>query len=143
MNILVLEDRGSVSCYLEEALRQISHQVFSAFNILDAQTYWETERIDCIILDSNMRTDGLNAKETERADDGLLTGVIWLLERVFKKSNEMKQRTIIYTDYAERIMERVSRKDLQGVCLLSKKGLPSPAQGLLQEVCRIERILRL
>lgn len=137
MNVLVLEDRGSVSFYMEEALRHVGHQVCSASSVPDAQSYWDPAIIDCIIVDSNMSPDGLTEQEMGETKGGLLTGWIWLRNYVFKDNEDMRQRTIIYTDYLERIEEAVAPGELDGLSLLPKKGSTSPAQQLLKEVKRV------
>jgi CheY-like chemotaxis protein len=131
MNILVLEDRGSVSFYLEDALRRKGHRVFSAFSVADAQSYWDSERIDCIIADSNMNPDGLTQDEIDETEHGLLTGWTWLRNHVFAERKDMMERTIFYTDYLERVVQAIPPAELGGVHLLPKKGSASPAEQLL------------
>ena len=91
MNILILEDRGSVSSYLEDALINEGHTIFSAFNFNDAQSYWEEKQneIDCIIADLNMPPDGLKPEEIKNTKGGLLTGWVWLSNYVFTDNEEM------------------------------------------------------
>ena len=134
MNVLVLEDRGSVSFYLEEGIRSRGHTVFSAFTIPDARSYWENEQIDCIVVDSNMSPDGLGEEQIKRTKDGLLTGVIWLLDSVFPERQDMRERTIIYTDYLERLRESFTDEELRGLQLFSKKGSVSPAREFLKSL---------
>lgn len=139
MNILVIEDRGSVSSYLEEALRSEGYKVFSAFNILDAQSFWENERIDCIIADTNMSPEGLGLEEIQESKSGLLSGWIWLKNHVFRECPQMRGRTIVYSDYLEQLARNVPPDGLQGVYLLSKRGSTSPAAELLKKTERIAR----
>ena len=139
MNILILEDRGSTAYYLEEALAARGHRILSAFNVVDAQCCWENEQIDFIVAGSNMSPDGLDEEETEETCDGLLTGVIWLLKRVFKDRKEMRDRTIIYTEYNERIREKVSGDGLKGVYFLPKRGSTKPVEALLAYIERVAR----
>lgn len=141
MNVLVFEDRGSVSHYLEEALRSQGHQVFSAFSVPDAQTYWEDEEIDCIVADLNMSPEGLKDDGQERTARGLLTGWVWLVEHVFKEKEQMKPRTIIYSDYLNVLKDNVQADALKGVHLVPKKGTTSPAKEMLSFVERIARMV--
>jgi hypothetical protein len=134
MNILVLEDRGSVSFYMEEALRNEGHIIFSAYNVNDAQSYWEKENIDCIIVDLNMAPDGLKPEEIADTKDGLLTGWIWLSNYVFKDKPEMKRQTVIYTEYMGDLRENVSSQALEGIRLIPKRGFTSTAEQVFNHV---------
>ena len=140
MNVLVLEDRGSVSYYLEEALRSEGHTVFSATGIPDADSYWQSECIDCIVVDSNMSPDGLDAQEIQATKAGLLTGWVWLQNHVFAEHPEMRGQTIVYTDYLERLEQNSSDAVREGgPYLLSKKGSTSPAERFLKLIAEIAR----
>jgi len=141
MNILILKDRGSTAYYLEKALAERGHRVLSAFNVVDASSYWENEQIDFIVADSNMSPDGLDENEIEDTCDGLLTGWIWLQNRVFKDRKEMRDRTIIYTEYIEQIREIVTEDALKGVYFLSKKGSTSPAEALMGYIERVSKVV--
>lgn len=141
MNILVLEDRGSVSRYMEEALKNEGHNVFSAGNVSDAISLSKTGKFDCLIIDLNMPSDGLTEEEKTQTEQGLLTGWVFLKNYVFKVDHRMRERTIVYTDYLERFRESVPHTDLEGVRFIPKKGSPSPAEQLMKSVNLISRIV--
>jgi CheY-like chemotaxis protein len=141
MNILLLEDRGSVSFYLKEALTKEGHVVLDAMGINDAQSYWGAEKIDCLIVDLNMSPDGLKPDETQQTKDGLLTGWFWLRNYVYKPSPAMKQRTIILSEYINALCECVPAEELKGIRLVPKKGSTSPAEQLLDHVKCIARVV--
>jgi hypothetical protein len=142
MNILVLEDRGSVSFYVEEALEAEGHKIFPAFNINDAQSYWEDEQIDCIIADLNMSPEGLKKSEAERTNAGILTGWVWLNDYVFCKKKEMRSRTVIYSEYLGQLREYVGgEKEYVDICCVAKRGSTSPTEELLSYVRKISKIV--
>jgi CheY-like chemotaxis protein len=100
MNILLLEDRGSVTYYLSEALEKKGHTVHEAYNINDAKSLWEDnkESINCIIADLNMETDGLLPGKKEKTMGGVISGWIWL-EDFLEENSQMKSRVIVYSAY--------------------------------------------
>ncbi len=136
MNILFLEDRGSVSFYVTEALAGEEHVVFEAFSIPDALYILEKQSIDCIIADLNMSPEGLSPQEIEETQDGLLTGWLFLKNHVFSQY-ELRSRTIIYSEYLDALRKSVSPVELAGIKLLAKQGSVSPVKGLLESVERI------
>lgn len=141
MNILVLENRGSVSYYMVEALRA-QHEVFDAQSITDAQSYLESERIDCFIIDLNMDPYGLEDDEIAETRDGLLTGWIWLREYVYKENPSLKSQTIIYTEYLPDLKANVPFEELKGIFLVPKRGTTGVARQVRNTVDTIARRLR-
>lgn len=151
MNILFLEDRGSVSFPLVDELRGQRHEVFDAGSVRDARSYWEDKKIDCLIVDLNMDPAGLTDEQANQTHGGLLTGWIWLRDYVFNVRQDMRQRTIIYTDYMEQLRANVPPSDLAGLRLVSKRGLHhvedggpplSPTEQVLSHVEGISRMPR-
>lgn len=137
MNILFLEDRGSISKHIVKLLRKRGHKVFHAFDVLDARSHWEQHQIACLIVDLNMDPQGLTDEQVDETLGGLLTGWIWLRDYVFTEKPLMKNRTIIYTDYMTRLQERVPSAQLEGVILVPKRGSTHPTQEVLNHVDRI------
>ena len=110
MNVLLLEDRGAAAFFVEQWLRQNGHNVLSAFNPNDAHSHWskrEEVPIHCIILDLNLPTDGLSDSQRERTVGGLLSGWVWLHDVALADAAEMRQRTIIYSDYIPTLRQNV------------------------------------
>ena len=140
MKILLLEDRGSVSYYMAEALRMNEHEVHDAYNINDAQSEWETDEIDCVIVDLNLDPTGLSQKEIEETRGGLLSGWIWLRDHVLQKNPEMRQRTVIYSEYVSDLMRCVSKDDLRGIRLIAKGGQESAPDEVLKCIDKINTI---
>lgn len=138
MNILLLEDRGGVSFYLEEALLAAGHKVFPAFNVNDAKSFWGRGDIECIIADLNMSPEGLTKDEIEQTKAGILTGWIWLREHVFKNNDAMRARTIIYSEYLDYLDAAVTK----GICLIPKRGSTNPTTELLKHVKTISQKLQ-
>ena len=133
MNILVLEDRSSVSYYMKEALNMEGHKVLDAHNIYEAQKHWgkENAQIDCIIADLNMNPEGLKLEEMEETVGGMLTGWVWLQKYVFRTKPHMKHRTIIYSDFKDELEENIKELELQGVRRISKSDPSGSAIQLL------------
>ncbi len=151
MKILLVEDLGSVSEYLVEALREQGHEVLEAGDIDDARSFWEDEgeTIDCLIVDLNMDPAGLDDTEIEATRGGLLTGWVWLTRHVFADDPDMRRRTIIYTDYLGKLEEHVKEADLAKVFRVAKSGRPTDhartnrgvgAAQLMEYVRRIARL---
>ncbi len=138
MNVLVLEDRGSVAHYMRDALEENGHVVLDAVGINDAKSHFRNETVDCIIADLNMSPSGLNPQEIEETGDGLLTGWIWLRDYVYKEDPSMKRRTIILSEYTY-ALEIVPAEDLSGIRQVDKKGSVSPADKVLRYVQDIAR----
>jgi hypothetical protein len=124
MNILLLEDRGSVSYYLIDFLSSEGHRVFQALSINDAKSVYNKhgKEIDCIITDLNMSSMGLTEEQAIQTCAGLLSGWIWVKEYVFPSHPEMRKRTAIYSDYLANLKEKTWKKDLDGICLIPKRG---------------------
>ncbi len=134
MNILILENRGSVSYYMKRALEEEGCIVFDATNIYDANSYYENKQIDCLIIDLQMDPEGLKEKEITQTKNGLLTGWIWLSEYVFKKNIKMKEQTIIVTDYYDELVELTLQKERRGIYIVQKRSSESPAQTVMNYV---------
>ena len=138
MNVLVLEDRGSVGYYLKEALTEEGHSVYFALTVSDAISHLDEERIDCIVIDLNMSPEGLNDEEVGATLSGLLTGWIWLRNHVYAGRNaDMRERTIIYTEYMDQLRYHVPEEELRGIHLIPKRGFSSTAEQLLNTVRQI------
>jgi hypothetical protein len=84
-----------------------------------------------------MVPDSLNEVEVRQTRNGLLTGWIWLQDYVFALCEDMKERTVIYSDYVNRLREEISEDGLRGIHFVSKKGATSPARELLRWIERV------
>jgi CheY-like chemotaxis protein len=142
MNILIIEDRGSVKVYLVEELQDAGHTVLDAYNANDAQSYWNeraTRPIHCIILDLNMPPDGLSEEGRRRSELGLLSGWVWLSERVLRDHPDMRRRVIILSDYLEDFRKLVHNDEYAGIRLVAKRGAVSPIEQVIQHLDEIGR----
>jgi CheY-like chemotaxis protein len=145
MNILVLEDRGSVSIYLRQALEKQGHRVVDAFDANDAQDWWNKRQkfpIHCIILDLNLPPDGLSDEENKDSQGGLLSGWLWISRHVLTDQPNMRSRIIVYSDYLAELRRFVGREryeDMQheGIRLISKRGRTSTADQVLDAVRKL------
>jgi len=146
MNILILEDRGSVSYYMQEALELRGYSVMSAGTIWEAQRYWDqrNERpVHCIIIDLNMSAEGLSAEELACTGEGILTGWIWLKERVYRDNPDMKHQTIIYSEYLEDLQRHLAdhASEWDTICKVPKRGTTGTGVDVLRCVERIAKSL--
>ena len=140
MKILILEDRGSVSFYMQEMLESEGHTTIPAFSIPDARTILKNDGIDCIITDLNMDPWGLSPSQIRETRDGLLTGWIWLRDEVIKEKPHMKNRTIIYSEYGEALRKHIPEEELIGFRLISKSGPTSSAEQVLLNLKEISKL---
>lgn len=140
MKILFLENRGSVSHYMEMLLEKEGHTVLSALDVSDAIGHWqENEDIECLIVDLNVPPRGLNEAQQKDSKSGLLAGWIWLRDYVLKEKPEMYEQIIIYTDYLDELKAFTSEDELKGIYLVRKRPGSSPAEEVLAHVKVISR----
>lgn len=145
MNVLFLEDRGSTAYYVERTLETNGHTVLSAFNPNDAQSYWERRihvPVHCILLDLLMSMEGLTNKQKADAQGGTLAGWVWLRDNVLAEAPEMRQRTIIYSDYVAVLQEKVPEEQYRGIKMFSKKQRGSSADVVMAGIQEIARMVR-
>ena len=145
MNVLFLEDRGATAFFVERWLKENGHNVLSAFNPNDAQSHWNKRDkvpIHCIILDLRTPTEGLDEKQKKRAAGGNLSGWVWLRDKVLTEIPEMRERTIIYSDYTHVLYDNdnVPDEEYNGITIVPKKQRSSAAEDV---VIRIREIAKL
>lgn len=143
MNVLLLEDRGAAAFYVVEWLRKERHTVLEAFNLNDAQSHWgqrDKVPIDCIILDLSLPTDGLSDKQRERSEGGLLSGWIWLNDKVLLELPEMRQRTIIYSDYIPTLRRNIAQERYKDIRLIPKRRRSRSAEEVAAHIREIARM---
>ncbi len=140
MKILFLENRGSVSHYMEMLLEAEDHTVLSAFDVSDAIGQWEeNEGIECLIVDLNVPPRGLSDEQQRDSKFGLLAGWIWLRDYVLKEKPEMHEQIIIYTDYLDNLKAFSNEDELKSIYLVRKRPGSSPAEKVLAHVKAIAR----
>ena len=144
MNILFLEDRGATAYNVESWLETNGHNVLSAFNPNDAQSHWarrEQVPVHCILLDLQVPMDGFIDKQKADADGGTLTGWVWLRDNVFAEAPEMRQRTIIYSDYVAVLREKVPEEQYRDIKIVSKRQRGSSADLVIASIREIARMV--
>jgi CheY-like chemotaxis protein len=145
MNVLYLEDRGATAYNVECWLNTSGHTALGAYNLQDAQSYWRRRKetpIDCIILDLQVPMDGLTSEQQVEADGGTLAGWVWLRDYVLAEAPEMRQRTIIYSDYIAVLREKVPEEQYRGIKLVSKRQRGNSADVVIASIREIARIAR-
>jgi CheY-like chemotaxis protein len=144
MNILFLEDRGATAYSVERWLTNSGHHVLNAFNPNDAQTHW-TKRaetpIHCIILDLQTSMDGLTLEQKAEAEGSTLAGWIWFRDNVLAEAPEMRQRTIIYSDYVAVLREKVPGKQYEGIKVVPKRQRGSAAKVVIETIQKIDKLV--
>ena len=140
MNILLVEDRGESFQYLKELLEAEGHVVLDAFHPNDAQDHWSKRddgddcRVDCIILDLNMPTDGLTDDEKAKSCGGLLSGWFWFAGHVLNEAPEMRDRVIIFSDYIKDLKDSVGEAEYAGIFMMPRRGRTSATEDVLDRV---------
>jgi CheY-like chemotaxis protein len=125
MNILFLEDRGSVSFYLKQNLENFGYSVFEASSIPEANSIWEEVKIDCLIVDLNLTPDGLTEEEIDMTHNGILTGWVWLKQYIFPEQPSIRKKTIILSEYLSEL-DKLGDPDASLVTRIKKRAYPSP-----------------
>ncbi len=143
MNVLLVEDRGTVAYPLVEALEERGHTVFLAPNITRAKYYCEKKKVDCIIVDLNMDPEGLSRAEMNETKGGVLTGWVWLKTCVLAERPFMTEQTIILTAYERELRAEVDPAELGRIPILSKRPLlQTPVAKIVEHVETIGKRLR-
>ncbi|MCP4705910.1 MAG: response regulator [candidate division Zixibacteria bacterium] len=140
MNILLLEDQGSVSVPLQNLLESRDHTIYNAPNLSRAKYFLKKYPIDCHIVDLNLPPEGLEPEKIKLTKDGLYSGWIFILEYISKIDIAQKKRTIIYTEYMNKLRAYVPKKELDGIYLL-EKGSIGPTKKILEALSKIEKSL--
>ena len=104
MNILLLEDRGSILDEITQYLRDCGHNVFGCCGIYEADYAWEGQKVDCVIVDLAMRTEGLTLDEQAQSHKGYFTGWVWLASRVLKRP-DFPGRSIVFSAFIDSFID--------------------------------------
>lgn len=131
MKILILEDRGSVSFYLEKIFTEKGYSVFLAYTIYEAMYYFENNDINCIICDLNLSPEGLTPNEITKTKDGLFSGWVWIQNYVINDRPNFRKKIVIYSDYINVLENDIPKNELVGIKLLQKRGYNNSASELL------------
>ena len=145
MNVLFVEDRGATAYFVERWLKENGHYVLNAFNPNDAQDHWNKRDevpIHCIMLDLQISTTGLSHQQKERSFGGTLSGWIWLQDNVVTEAPEMRERTIIYSDYTHALYENVAEAEYRGITIIPKKQRSSAGEEVVARIREIARMTR-
>lgn len=137
MNILLLEDRGSVSVHLKTLLERHGHRVFPAFNCNDAESFFPA--CDCYIIDLNLSTDGLTVDEVKQSMGGKLAGWVWFKRRC-AQDHKLTSRVIIFSEYLASLREVEPGIEAMDIRQVSKSASNSPIEALLGHIKGIQSL---
>ena len=121
MNILLLEDNGTVFSFLIEELEKLGHKIELATKISKAIDLMEEfdSKFDCLIVDLHVDPSGLDIKNMNTYNP--IWGWGWLEKYVFPKDEKWKKRTIIYSGYTQVLYSKVDKKNYKDVCIIDDK----------------------
>ena len=153
MNILLLEDRGSTAHFFMRWLKENGHNVLGrmclgAFNINDANIIWNRRNevpVHCLVVDLDVPKDGLSPEQKQELDkmpndaSSRLAGWIWLRDTILKDAPEMRNRTIIYSDYVTVLRDHVPKEEYEGIEIISKRGRGSSVHAITEKIEQIEK----
>lgn len=145
MNIMLLEDRGSVSLPMAGLLEDLGHQVFQAQTPADADGIWNRRRehpIHCIVADLNMASAGLSAGDAAKTHKGVLSGWIWLCSRILDhpEDRRMRSRIIIYSEYLPDLKQNIQEAQWKAIPLIPKRDITDSTDRVLREIEKIEKL---
>ena len=123
MNILLLEDNGSVFSFLMEELEKRGHKIELATKVSRAIDLMSDEfdnKFDCLIVDLNINPTGLDDENLKKSEYEKIWGWIWLKNYVFPKDENWKKKTIIYSGYTQMLYSKVIEEDYKGIYIIEK-----------------------
>ena len=120
MRILMLEDASMFARSTATSLEKAGHIVKRVTTVSEANGYKVGEEFDCLIVDLNMKSIGLQPELVARTQHGLFTGWVWLRDVVFPHWPQMRSRSIVYTAYYAEFRERLPSEDTLGVPFVDK-----------------------
>jgi len=136
MNILLLEDNGTIFSFLEEELRKLGHKVELATGIaraIDLMSDKFDNEFDCLIMDLNINPIGLDDEDLEKSEYYGIWGWIWLKKFVFPNDEQWKKKTIIYSQYTQILYSTVDKKDYKGIYIIEKNNAIDNGNNLVED----------
>ena len=120
MNILLLEDNGSVFSFLIEKLEKHGHKIELATKVSRAMDLMEKfdNKFDCLIVDLHVNPIGLDIENIDKNEN--IWGWRWLEKYVFPKDEKWKKKTIIYSGYTQKLYLKVDKRDYEDVFIIKK-----------------------
>lgn len=126
MNILLLEDSGSIYAAFNELATENGINFIKAYQISDAIDVFDTNKdsLDIILVDLNVIATGLTNDEINLTDGGKLSGWIWLKNYVLKEDSKLAKKVIIYSEYINVLKKSLtsskSRAELNDIAIMEK-----------------------
>ena len=141
MKILVVEKSGNASYHMIEYLKNQGYEVFSAFNLYDAESHLSEIKPDMIILGDAQNDGFFSEDDLAGIELGFMSYYIswkWYKKKGFHQNLEVVKRTIFLT-YGIEIAER---SNLHGVRIVNPKrsGLTKTVLQYLEEIEKLPRL---
>jgi len=137
--ILLIEDNGILADEIKKELGN-EHEIVEAYSYITAIGAWRknNEQFDCIILDLDIKTDGL---EEDEIKNHYRTHGILVLEKFCKgkepdQKKEIWEKTIVYSAYTDKLEGKEEMKNAPSQPILIPKG-PNSIFKLVREVKKI------
>lgn len=121
MNILFLEDRGSIFDPLKSKLEEEGYKVLKAIQVSDAKFIFREHEIDFLIIDLRVIPIGLTEDQIGESRSGRVSGWLFLKYYVLNENNDFRDKIIIFTEYSNELKQVTSPSDLKGIKIFCKK----------------------
>lgn len=116
MNILFLEDSGSGEA-TKRSLEDAGHTVFLAIEVADADSYLQSDSIDCLVVDLEMSAMGLTDAAFADIGSCRFTGWAWLKHHAFPCRPDLRQRTVFHTAFLAELISYLGARhnEIEGI----------------------------
>lgn len=120
INILFLEDDIFLLRAVTDTLKEIQTKNNIVLNVIACSNIYEANKelkllskVDIIVTDLSMVTNGLDKALIKETSNGFLTGWVWLQHHVLNSSKFDKTNIIIWSGYSDLFNNKIcSQKDL-------------------------------
>lgn len=139
--VLIFEDKGSISYNIKDYIEELGKgfEVYIAFTVNDATSYFEEfienkNDICGIVIDLNINPFGFTEEQLLSSKNGAITGWIWLKDIVLSQNQDLRKKTIIYSDYLNILSEYVNSEEIKDIEKVSKRNLDGSVQQLINKI---------
>jgi hypothetical protein len=112
MKILTFDDKPEVGYYIKDFFDdEPGHDFITCRTCSKVMQELKVGLFDCYIADLNAATMGLSNEIEEKTQGGLLTGWFLLTEHIWKSDLNGIAKTIIFSDYNERLRGYINSEE--------------------------------